>query len=365
MKLQIANKDQSIQSGIVPIRWCISKKLLEALKKAGRTDPHVLIIVAANGYEVSRQLAPLEQLMDYIEFRNPGKNTIMAAIVCGKKSALSNRYLLEKDNLFLYDESSDRYEFSGNAKYNFFGRSISRLDVIIPDGIFAKEPPNWEKKWINLWFREKAKNQCQYRRRRILAYTIQPPAVFIYMILILGLRSIIALSYLLCGVTDINFKPLIHPWKNDTDNMAYDIETLGDILKKSIFTIKSTKDGQKTMTWPFTITAAPIFTLPAFLIFSYLQGVTKGIIMATAVALAPSLLIMILVGFMIVMTATPGERPNDNNKEKKSIARKYKYDTQDLICSTASSNADISPKTRIVYLKFMALKARVCRPFSY
>lgn len=88
------------------------------------------------------------------------------------------------------------------------------MNVEVPDGVFAKEPPEWEKAWVNWLFRNKAIDQCDYRRRRIFAYfPLLQPLIFTTICAVRLFITLICWSILMRGV---NIKPVIHPLQNST-----------------------------------------------------------------------------------------------------------------------------------------------------
>jgi len=87
----------------------------------------------------------------------------------------------------------------------------THLDVEVPDGVFAPEPSDWEKAWCNWMIDSEADNQCNFRRRRLWAYTGQ---LFLVFPLLYIVRMVAALWLLLSLYPGVNIQPLLHPLTN-------------------------------------------------------------------------------------------------------------------------------------------------------
>lgn len=181
MKLILS--DNTISNPTLPLRWCLEENDLGWIKEQLQKDLYLLIALARGNYKYteSRYLIPLDQLMEYLVFDHPGEWKISAIVLLGKLSDLSNSYLRKTGGLYATDIFDYGYENflmpydwrdCGFKKDSVISTSL-RVDI--PKDVFAKEPPEWEKKWVNRYFTEKPYNQCAYRKRRIFAYTLQVP----------------------------------------------------------------------------------------------------------------------------------------------------------------------------------------------
>ncbi len=210
LKLFISQVDGKVQDATVLVRWCINQETVDELKGRKINDPYLLISSAPKGADRDdrrksfRILAPLDQLMRYVQFRRPGENIISAAIVWGDNLY---EYICRDGYGYGYKrsfmEDSPRYRPQWKELYT------AEIEVVVPDGTFAKEPPAWEKKWVNMFFSYEAVDQCDFRRRRMFAYFIQPfLAVGFVMVvsLLIVFRALPVVPLLLIGARNIDFK---------------------------------------------------------------------------------------------------------------------------------------------------------------
>ena len=133
-----------------------------------------------------------------------------------KKNA-RDQYLDKKDGLFqthVLDSRGEGYSSwltdteTADARNSGQYKTLSHpLSVDVPKEIFAAEPSAWEKSWVNHFFRNKVVDQCEFRRRRLFAYLVQPfliggKALGTFMVLLIGL---------LTGARSWSIKYLLHP----------------------------------------------------------------------------------------------------------------------------------------------------------
>src|SRR4051812_9369593 len=108
--LRLSAPNDKQQEACVPVRWCVSKDVLETLEKDNVKEPLLFISITHNKREVDRVLVPLEQMMEYIQLRHAGINTLHAFIVWSdyeSSDRMVNRFLSrraeETFSNYLYD----------------------------------------------------------------------------------------------------------------------------------------------------------------------------------------------------------------------------------------------------------------------
>src|SRR6185295_9161179 len=194
--IEIFISDTDATSGSVPITWCVSPETLKLLAEQEVRDPQIVICVAPAGEKYAREkevrkVVALKDLMTYIEFRSSGKNNIWAVVSFRDPKSAKNLYLSKKDGA--YDSSMLSYDgtdYSGwlkktdsqyrdeeaiaQAELEKTHMLSTPVTVNVPVECFAKEPSAWEKTWVNHFFRAKSVDQCDFRRRRLFAYLVQP-----------------------------------------------------------------------------------------------------------------------------------------------------------------------------------------------
>lgn len=209
---------ENIESAALPIGWCVTSDVVERLRpKRNAESPYLLISVGTYSQDPNnpsrrllqekyRRLVPLEQGMEYVDLFFEGGTYIAASIVVGRKSKLREEYLSWKDSSSHYRETDyTKYENqliepflrnNGDESWQqVFYRSRS-TDVgsslvffEVPKGVFAEKP--WDYKWLTLLLGT-PRDQCSMRGwRRLFAYTLQPiffSLVFLVVLLVICVR---------------------------------------------------------------------------------------------------------------------------------------------------------------------------------
>ncbi len=387
--------EREITGATIPIRWCIEKDSLNALKARMAEErvknPYILLVIVSR-YSEERILTPFDQMMEYIQLRHPGENKIFATVVWdwdkkGYKD-LWRRFIKREDGRY-----NNTLVCAG--AFDPPGLSIGKteLAIDIPAELFAKKPSVWEEKWVNFFFETRAKDQCQYRRRRILAYTAQPLLILPWLLAKLGVRWATITLLLALGLwfytddTDdswnpkkwkpyFHFSPLIHPWRDDyfdlfTDHFSDISEEFGPIiifmsiyiivpiaLTKKFFQIfgKIISLGKKMS----AELVGKLFSASVILSLGKIMGDT-----AKAVAKSLSWLASII----------PWPEPKEEKwiPHKATVKRKMGQPLaaprdiyQMLLCENTSS---IKPKEVVsfrkkIHLQYQDLKMKVCKPFA-
>ena len=395
----IEEKDRAVQNAITPLRWCVDKEVIEKLKQCGIKNPHILLLIfhlgdaytgdnddlAYDEYwswrsDVERKLINLDKLIDYVQFQRSGKHRIIATIV-GGNATIKNRYLYKRflwssDDCYLSDLRlvDQRGRLDTRLIFGYmFNIGNAEIDIVVPDELFANEPPEWEKKWVNLWYEGPAKDQCHYRKRRLLAYTIKPPLALMWYSFTLLVRYVAAAFLLMCGMRYIDFRPLIHPISYYTDYIWWDVQ-----WPDSVF-IPKLKAANVNFYPAFS--AAPIITVPIFALTAVVShSALIGAIAALGVAIVPSLFALVFIALLALFGIGLESIASlalliikrkftifaiKGKEEKKSETHRYENDDL-LICAgnyTPSINA-LPVNRRTVYLRYMNFKAKWCRPFA-
>jgi hypothetical protein len=194
--------ETKVTGGSIPVTWCIDR---DWLLKHNNREHYVLLCSAppnkSGDIAEWRGYAKLSNLMAYVTFYRPGENRIIGCVVDDKDyverwmAREPNRtgWMIEAMNFGYWDSSN---KFLIDSRWPSINNHI---DLELPQECFAKEPSILEKKWVNFFFRTKAVDQCEFRRRRILAYTVQPIAFLIWAILYSLFILCTQLLYLVCG----------------------------------------------------------------------------------------------------------------------------------------------------------------------
>lgn len=358
--------ENEVQTGSIPITWCIDRKWAE--ENYGK-NCWVLIAVAPprkSGKTAEwRGWARLTDMMAFITFYRPGKNRIMARVTKSKSDI--EQWMERSDGTWKYDvfnfpndwESEDSSKYL-RAKIWVDSRLWNYMDVDLPAECFAKEPPEWEKTWVNFFFKKKSVDQCEYRKRRMFAYSLQPIAVLI-----------IALLYLVVTGGIQLFNLFIGKWTKWSNWGTGDVEIDGRI---NYLTVKHFDK----LSWIFI--PIPLVLFVGFLLLKILH-IKKWLFIM--LALAPTYIAAVLVswGIMLLLAvifskfikmyenSAPGRRDaRERAAEEKRLREEAlrRAELEFILCSAAriKNIKDLPKNKRTVKLRFQDLKSMVCKPFA-
>lgn len=382
LQLQIA--DANVSTGSIGVSWCLDHEVLKELAAQGLHDPQVVIVVApTKKYHLSkesRRVVPLKDLMTYIECRVAGENKVYGLVSFREPKDAREHYLSKEDgayqnNVLDYDgenyssrligqEDHENIE-SGNYKY-----LSEPLKISVPKGVFAPEPPKWEKSWVNLFFRSKVVDQCHYRRRRMFAYSVQLLVVGFNLLI----RSLLLLLGVLTGARDLSLKylnPITYRWKD-----TFEIWERGSVF---IFRQPEDEDPDDKLKYippgylfrSFWLTPLmPLIVIPTALLLWFHHPI--------AAFTALSIIFLAIPGLLVAISylAVNGNGGRLVKKVWKSVKNVFTSDElwylQQEDMQLITCNTDKSPTTykslparrKTVRLRFQNLKTKVCKPFS-
>ena len=105
--LIIGNDDGTIDNADVRVRWCVTPELTKSLIDQGVENPHVLVMTYhPSGNTEWRQIFPLNEVMSFARFYQPGEMKIAAYIMDFPKSPSDLRR--KRDTYLRYDEDGYR-----------------------------------------------------------------------------------------------------------------------------------------------------------------------------------------------------------------------------------------------------------------
>ncbi|MBI2473475.1 hypothetical protein HYV70_02910 [Candidatus Uhrbacteria bacterium] len=366
LKLHVPDE---IQSGTVALSWCVEKELLEKLAQAKIIDPQLVIVIAPKGdayrsYRETRVVVSLKDLMTFVSFHRSGEHNIFAFVAHSREPKKLRNFVYEREG---GDYHSHILDWEGESiRMNVLGEPVcghTVLTVDVPAECFAKEPPAWEKPWVNWLLPGRAEDQCGYRKRRMFAYTLQVPlAVLIYII-----RIIYTAVLLLCTFRGINFRPLFHVLQHNTSDISADLGTplvmprTDNVFRQMLF-----------------IPLIPIVWVPYFLFSLVVKewnwvGLYSGLIHISLITLIFFTTVGIIGAYSLI-EALPRSwrawRKEQEHKKEAAQATKLWYThprEQALLCCTNGPRRQISDlpnSRRTIRLRMLDLKAKVCRPFA-
>lgn len=396
MKL-ITDNTLSEQNPTIPVRWCVDRDELVFLKNANAENVHILLAVRYIGGREDRQFIPLNQAMTYVSFRWPGEHTLHAKLFWCEtdKVKLMKSHFLERSSKKGYENNIFK-QFDDGPKYlnsldNWTGdvpvsdTPQTEMKISVPKEYFAKEPPEWLKSWTNLWFDYPPVDQCAFRRRLILALTIQPPVYAVWLVL----RTILFTFWVVClaifGMRRIKYSVIIHPFTTEFTDIHRN-------LGKSWFTAGSKGEDKEYRVWFHPLMLLFYYAIITLLIrhFGWIRAILTNRIVQIVAAII--VLIVLTIVFYGRTVRWLGERKRAVRREKyrredeEERARRAwlsKPDVQEQLrrererklnesfsligCATAPATASLStlpPANRTFYLRYMDLKMRLCKPFA-
>lgn len=184
MRVVINGGGTTLESASVPFQIGVNAALAEI------QPTHVLIITQSaeqveleNMFLQQRTLVPFSRGSGFITFTSPGRHRVTFVAI---KHPKGNSDKVESQlNLYLVEDSPGDYHHSlsildggkpdfRNGEFDKFTVAWTTMEIEVPAGFFAKEPPQWLWKWVNLWFRYQPMDQCSFRRRLLFAFTLKP-----------------------------------------------------------------------------------------------------------------------------------------------------------------------------------------------
>lgn len=350
----------AVGDSTVRVRWCICQGIAEELRNRNVQKPQIFMLVCHEDRydwkEDERKLLPLEQEMTYIYFKGAGHHRILAAIVWHEKGKVEKlkELLLERDwygkykSTIFNDSKGDFYE--PEMGENVIGKGIA--DIAVDEKLFAKKPAKWLWKWGNFCHRDEPVDQCHFRKRLVLAFTLKPIGVLLWVILMFFIRSLAAPVLLLFGMRDISFETILHPFQNKTEDIWSQCESM-----------MRNKDGKLRLFLlpfvPISILVVALLAFPACILrhrspYLYIS-ITLGILLFLSICLYIFQAIIERIGFKWV---------EGLKRKQKSY---YEQEISPLVCTGVPLEAKLGAipfKRRTFHLRFMDLKTKVCKPFA-
>lgn len=383
---------------VVALRWCICPEISDKLKEV-MADPYLLISILVptkhdTWRETERKLVPLKRAMEYVYFQGAGPHRILGTIVWPLDEVHKTRkYFLsqkageyETQIVSHYDTEPHFILSSYAANYGWIDKETS-LKIYVAKEYFAKEPPQWLKSWVNLWFETKPRDQCSFRRRCILAFTLQPILIFLWIIINLLIKIGAVVICLLLTMRSIGFKSLMHPI----------VGMPIDVWKNCNSAILRDKHGNLRSA-PIMLSLFPLS--PAFICFMLLicfagahhHGVNNylfpSLIKTSFIAATLSaLLFIVAIIVKAIIEAKRAKNPDGywykkfkgkeakrkakiavkKEKERLAFIRVYDRNISPLVCTGMPVKANLGalpPEKVTLHLRYMDLKTKVCKPFS-
>ena len=195
MKVVLNGGNYQLDDATIPFRIGFSQEV------ADKKPSHILVLDVTIAFDRNgirhesdniseRSLFKMEPVQ-YLQLKEPGEHHLIF-ILLNDMDNKKRQHLLEKQYAGyenkLYFESIQSLELNDQVAY-------CEAIISVPEEFFAKKPETafgkaiWS--WTNAWYRLKPVDQCEYRKRKIVAFTIKP----ILWVIGLLLRLLIASVY--------------------------------------------------------------------------------------------------------------------------------------------------------------------------
>jgi hypothetical protein len=436
ISLHVDDPDQA--DATLPIRWCIHRSVIDRLKeKRDRYGqcirPFLLICVLkevmGRKKEVERKLVPLTHIMEFLTFYSPGEYTVRAFIVWsskGDRAELANYFLTKQDvhtfrnELFDYIGEEPQFDLTEpSCLWDSDGRrfEMGEVRVQVSEEFFAPEPPKWVKRIVNSQFMNslssKPADQCAFRRKAILAFTIQPLCLAVWLPLRLVIMIAVFLFFFLGGFwRGLTLRPFLYFWRAGftevnsretyflmNNNVFFEKrDQQGNYLGEQPFLLRFFMpwlvllylSAGGTYFWAFkayglenpfvfgsTVVVALVLLVPIVtLVVSILLAETIDKAMEKVKGIAPKRLVSFvwqrsdgIRGGLLVWKKSRKEAI-EQRKQSREERREQRWATEisPVVCTEASANTSLGTlpltRSRKVYLRVKAFKNKICRPIA-
>jgi len=366
----------------VPVSWCLGKEELNKLVES-QGEAYLLLLVAPldSGHEgyfkEARYFVPVQKKMEYVDFCTPGKHRIFSTVVWGNRCKNLKKSFMEKGSNGAYSRSFyNPYDDKlVEGDFNACGFGIRSFEVDFPKEAFAKEPPAWEKKWVNLFWGGKSADQCHYRKKRIFAYSFQlvffPP-----ILLAIELASWVIISALLLfGIKGIGFRKILHPFSEPFSSI-WD-ETKGSVFGEHLplRLLPSIFLGSCVTTWVI----CRIFGFQIVGFKSIWEAIIIGGAATGAAVVASGLIVISYYGLIKAINKIRNALISEERRERKirlkilleeerikKIQERLQAEYALLACdgNFSASLKNLPPEKRTIHLSYKNLKSRMCKSFA-
>ncbi len=354
----------TVASGSIPVTWCMSPEWLES----HNVDEYWVLLSTCQPQRGGdkaewRGYCKLSEMMAYVTFFRPGINRIYATITLDKSKIQS--WMRREDGHWANQVISFPSPWTNDINhwmYNLYDSNSGsdNIQIDLPKDCFAKEPWEIEKVWVNWLWKNKAIDQCEFRRRRMFAYSVQP---LLFLVVVL-FRITVAIACLSVGCKGIGWGPVFKPLYYSTSDIVGDIDG-------SYFVVKKLKEPYSFMFIPMVPFALLGALFPRHNILLTLVSALFSALfipMLCAVGFVLSFAFSSLIERIVNSFDTFDRFHQSRNEAKVRALTEWNNQQRELmVCSNTKVIRKISdlPKSkRTIKLRFHGLKSMVCRPFA-
>lgn len=372
--LELHITDNDVSNGSIAVGWCVDKETLNELNEKGIKNPVLVLMTAPKtGYDPDseenfdssygkkreyRKVVPLKDLVAYVEFKSSGQNIIWGFIATDQVSDYSLRkvksYYYDREANGYFNDIWDYWDCEPGRRYKDSTFTAQALEVDVPQEVFAKEPPEWEKNWVNKLYRHEPVDQCEYRRRRLFAYTLQPIWFGIIGIVFILFQIVLPLLLgLLIGARNLSLKIFTDPEGHGGMHV---------FKEGSIFINEEAEGWRRYLRLPFMPLVLIALAGLGYILF-------KAHVFASVASVVLSILTFIAVVYGVVyLLSNIVEWVVQHYLNKDDPAWFFQEGEMDLITCSGRKKpykvSELPSHHRSISLRFQEVKSKICRPFS-
>jgi hypothetical protein len=387
--LELKVLEHSVDSGAIPVTWCVSKEYIKEIGEDALVDRRVVLVsaplrpgVLCKDNAEWRTVADVKDMMAYVTFLRSGSNRIFAF--------LTSRYN-DLDRVFQSSRSGEgKWEHNILSYYNqkenddlcpcdgsfLIQAQIATLDIDLPKECFAKPPPEWLSNIANWFWQYKPIDQCAFRRRVLLSVFPFPIAP-ILALLSMVLRFIVAFGCTLVACRGVNWTPVIHPTTWSIFSIFDDIKGSYLIFPKLPLTMRYGFVGVGPIL--FLTGIAYLFGLDLWIGVHIYMLFLLGLLTLVVCTIGFTVLVVSIVWIMTKLWSIGFLQSISKALDRKLVEWRKQREAEDeawakqraleeaelLECYAQNFRKmrDLPKRKRTLKLRFKGTKARVCRPF--
>jgi hypothetical protein len=177
-----------LESATIPVKWHFSEEIINA-------DPQCVVIVdsdmsyesfkengmlGASGHKYVHIFNKPSDLVGYVPVYRPGFHQFLVLVLCGDREKCMQEVENVRRRTFYYGQVERGRIKNSDSDVSQDAARIYAKSVAFeaPGELFARRPESGFQKmvwnWSNRWFDKEPIDQCEYRKRRIFAFTLQP-----------------------------------------------------------------------------------------------------------------------------------------------------------------------------------------------
>ncbi|HOX61041.1 MAG TPA: hypothetical protein PLV72_03490 [Candidatus Magasanikbacteria bacterium] len=411
-------------SAVINVAWCLNQKTVEILRdNLAVKHPYMLVSVfckeAGESYipgdyrlsEYERRLVPLHSGMTQFQFHRPGTFFVIGSIVWaalddsiskeGALNWLSDLYMKKDIRTGCFERVLHNvwsYAPNTGLPHRLHLPYHDYREIAVRDSFFAKEPPGWLSWYVNLWCDDRPRDQCQFRRRAILAFLFKWIPALIFLVYQECSRFIVVLIALLAGRRGVRYQAFLHPfsWYSGSVWGAFP-----DMDASAYWWLTDSKARFRPNVLPFLMLPAGWLVYGLVFMFGIYPFIGDFVTKSAGYGGIPiwaslglffggflALVFILFVCFWIILRAvgivgairrskrgTAQEQQDRATAEKQRLAEKRKREIEEyyvnrvepLSCERGGPKVAtlkaLPESHRTLVLEFLDLKAKVCKPF--